>query len=127
VTRPGVTRFCTFPDCQARAVAKGLCAKHTMRLRRHGDPAKVNRAGRKRGDRQIRELMSELSDRSYARYRRGLRLLRLFDLDVEPVIKACGRPNGSMNWALFERIAESQAAMALAEREMSEADRIASR
>jgi hypothetical protein len=114
--RPG-TRFCIFPDCQARAVAKGLCAKHAMRLRRHGDPAKVNRAGRKDGDADVRELMRELSDRSYARYMRGLRLLRLLELDAAPVIKQSTRPNGSMNWAEFERLAESLATMALAERD----------
>ena len=108
---------CTFPDCPAPAVAKGLCGKHNMRLRRHGDPATVNRAGRKDGDRQIRELMSELSDRSYARYMRGLRLLQTFELDAKPVIASCTRPNGSMNWAKFEQIAESMAAMALAERD----------
>ena len=115
--RPGVTRFCIFPDCQARAVAKGLCAKHAMRLRRHGDPAKVNRAGRKDGDADVRELMRELSDRSYARYKRALRLLQAFELDAEPVIASCSRPNGSMNWAKFEQLAESMAALALAERD----------
>ena len=125
VTRPGVTRSCTFPNCQARAVAKGLCAKHAMRLRRHGDPAKVHRAGRKDGDADVRELMRELSDRSYARYMRGLRLLSLFELDVAPVIKQCTRPNGSMNWAKFEQLAESLVTMALAEREMSEVVRTA--
>jgi hypothetical protein len=107
---------CTFPDCQAPAVAKGLCAKHNMRLRRHGDPAKVNARGRRDGDAAVRELMSELSDRSYARFQRGLGLLRLFELDAAPVIAKCTRPNGSVNWAMFERAAEDLAAMALTRR-----------
>jgi hypothetical protein len=106
---------CAFPDCQALAVAKGLCAKHNMRLRRHGDPAKINQRGRKAEDRQMREMMSELSDRSYARFRRGLRLLRWAKVDTEPVIARCTRPNGSMNWSLFQRIAENVAAKRLIE------------
>lgn len=107
---------CTFPDCQAKAVAKGLCAKHYMRLRRHGDPAKVNARGRRDGDAAARQLMSEVSDRSYARFLRGLRLLRLFEFDVAPVIAKCTRPNRSVNWARFEQLAEDMAAMTLAER-----------
>jgi hypothetical protein len=41
-----MTKTCSFPDCHAKALAKGLCAKHYMRLRRRGDPAKVGRRGR---------------------------------------------------------------------------------
>ena len=114
--RLGMRQTCTFPDCQSPAAAKGLCAKHNMRLRRHGDPAKVNRRGRKDEDTAVRELMSELSDRSYGRFRRGLRLLNHVELDPAPVIKGCTRPNGSMNFALFEQRAEDMATMALAER-----------
>jgi hypothetical protein len=50
---------CTVPDCQSPAVVKGLCVKHSMRLRRHDDPAKVNRPGRKDGDADMRELLRE--------------------------------------------------------------------
>ena len=104
---------CAFADCQAPAVAKGLCGKHYMRLRRHGDPAKVNARGRRDGDAATRKMMSELSDRSYGRFQRGLGLLRLFELDAAPVIAKCTRLNGSTNWAMFERVAESIAAMAV--------------
>lgn len=38
---------CTLPDCQGQAFAKGLCVKHYTRMRRHGDPATVMKAGRK--------------------------------------------------------------------------------
>ena len=38
---------CTVPDCQVPTFAKGLCAKHYTRQRRHGDPATVLPAGRK--------------------------------------------------------------------------------
>ena len=63
-------------------------------------------------------MMSELSDRSYARFQRGLGLLRLFELDVAPVIAKCTRLNGSMNLAMFERLAEGMAAMTRAERQV---------
>jgi hypothetical protein len=102
---------CTFADCQAPAVAKGLCGKHNMRLRRHGDPAKVNARGRRDSDAAARKMMGELSNRSYARFQRGLGLLRLFELDAAPVIAKCKRPNGSMNCAMFERLAEGMAPM----------------
>jgi hypothetical protein len=106
---------CTFPDCQAPAVAKGLCAKHNMRLRRHGDPAKVERPGRKDQDSALRQMFAHLwSDRTYARYKRGVRLLRFLGLDVEQVVLLATRPNGTMNLAKFERIAEDMAVIALA-------------
>jgi hypothetical protein len=106
---------CAFPDCQTPAAAKGLCAKHAMRLRRHGDPAKVNRRGRKDKDRPGREMLSELSDRTYARYKRGLRLLDFVGLDAGPVIARCTRPNGSVNFAAIERIAEAMTARRIVE------------
>jgi hypothetical protein len=38
--------ICTIEGCEARATARGLCAKHYMRARRHdGDPNKVNPPG----------------------------------------------------------------------------------
>ena len=112
-----MTRSCSFPDCQAKAVAKGLCAKHAMRLRRHGDPAKVNRRGRKDWDAARRETMRESSDRTYARFSRALRLCRDFGLDADSLISRCTRANGSVNNAALERIAETMAIMALARRE----------
>ena len=113
-----MTKPCAFPGCKANADGKGLCAKHYMRLRRHGDPGKVNARGRRDGDAAARKMMSELSDRSYARFQRGLGLLRLFELDVAPVIAKCTRLNGSMNLAMFERLAEGMAAMTRAERQV---------
>ena len=38
---------CAIPGCPHEAVAKGLCAKHYMRLRRAGDPMAKLQAGRK--------------------------------------------------------------------------------
>jgi hypothetical protein len=112
-----MTKPCSFPGCKGKAVARGLCGKHNMRLRRHGDPAKVNARGRRDGDAAMRKMMRGLSDRSYARFQRGLGLLRLFELDAAPVIAKCTRPNGSINFAMFERLAEGMVAMTLAERD----------
>ena len=106
-----MTKPCTFPGCKGKAIARGLCAKHNMRLRRHGDPAKVNARGRRDGDAVTRKMMRELSNRSYARFQRGLGLLRLFELNAAPVIAKCTRPNGSVNCAMFERLAEGMAPM----------------
>jgi hypothetical protein len=106
----GMKRSCAFPDCRSPTVAKGLCAKHNMRLRRRGDPAKVGRPGRKDGDAALREIMGDISDRSYARYKLGLRRLNYFEPDVATAVAMCARPNGSMNWAKFERVTEYMAA-----------------
>jgi hypothetical protein len=37
--------ICVIEGCEARATAKGLCAKHYMRTRRHGDPSQVKQRG----------------------------------------------------------------------------------
>jgi hypothetical protein len=109
-----MSKPCAFPDCPSPAVAKGLCAKHNMRLRRHGDPAKVNARGRRDGDAAARAFLRDISDRSFARYMRALRLLHRLGLDVEPFILRATRPNGSMNCALLEELAESAAAIHIA-------------
>jgi hypothetical protein len=113
---------CTVPDCQSPAVVKGLCVKHYMRLRRHGDPAKVNRPGRKDKDAPVRAQLSDISDRTYARFMRATRLLRGIGEDAQPVLARCIRPNGSVNYALFEQLAEGMAAMAAVERYKAPSD-----
>jgi len=39
--------ICTFPGCEAESIAKGLCPKHYMRARRHGDAAVTQKRGPK--------------------------------------------------------------------------------
>jgi hypothetical protein len=94
------------PDCQAPAVAKSLCAKHAMRLRRHGDPAKVNRRGRKDRDAPTRELMSQLSDRTYARFLHAVRLCRDLGVDPKALIQECTRAK-TVNFSEMEQITEA--------------------
>lgn len=36
-------QYCTFPDCNKRRVGRGLCLKHYMRWKRHGDPGATPR------------------------------------------------------------------------------------
>jgi hypothetical protein len=38
--------MCEIKGCQGKARARGLCAKHYMRLLRQGDPEKLGRPGR---------------------------------------------------------------------------------
>jgi hypothetical protein len=39
--------MCSIEGCGAKTVAKGLCAKHYMRLKRTGDAVKTGRPGPK--------------------------------------------------------------------------------
>jgi hypothetical protein len=114
VATSGMIQICTVPECQAPAITRGRCAKHTMRLRRYGDFTTVRRAGRKPADSAAREVMCHLSDRSYARFKRGVGLLRAAGLELSPVLVACTRPNRSVNWSKFEQAAEAAVALAAA-------------
>ena len=100
---------CAQPDCQAKAVAKGLCGRHYMRLRRHGDAGKVKKKGRPSGSRAAvlgAFAGSGVSQRSLDRYIRAIKLLRAHGIDYEPFIKRASRPNGSMNMLRLEEMAE---------------------
>jgi hypothetical protein len=56
-----------------------------------------------------------ISDRSFARYRRALRLYTTHDLDLKRALEAAGRPSGSMNMSMFEQLAEGTVAARLAD------------
>ena len=95
--------WCAHPDCQAETVAKGLCGRHYMRLRRHGDAGKVKKAGRPSGWRvAVLETFagSSVSRRSLDRYIRAIKLLRA------PFIERATRPNGGVNMLRLEEMAE---------------------
>src|SRR5271169_5815153 len=74
---------CSIPDCANRAAAHGLCQKHYMRLRRHGDPGAVNKRGPKpAADAEAaRMMLPESSPRTQARFACALRL----DKDIREV------------------------------------------
>lgn len=117
---------CSIADCGIPARAHGLCQKHYMRTRRHGDAEATRRRGRKASDsgapiRVAQDLFIEHSPRTQARFARALqmhqKLKHHFDVDLwEQAIKVATRPNGSMNFALLERYVEDRVCQLLAER-----------
>lgn len=79
-------RMCLAENCASLAVAKGYCRKHYMRLRRHGDAQRINKAGRPKlatpaSHEAIEGIISSLAEvakpsaRTIARYQRALRLI----------------------------------------------------
>jgi hypothetical protein len=104
----GMTQ-CAHPDCQAETVAKGLCGRHYMRLRRHGDTEKVKKKGRPSGRRAAVLGAFEgsgVSQRSLDRNIHAIKLLHTHGINHEPFIKNATRPNGSMNMLRLEEMAE---------------------
>lgn len=94
--------MCNVKGCRSKAVAKGLCAKHYMRLRRTGDPQEVRRAGRKPSTDLMslfmRKNVPEWSDRTHARYQQAMVLMSDWNQKSrEEVLKTAIRPNGSVN------------------------------
>ena len=96
---------CIHPDCPTATTAKGLCAKHYMRLRRHGDAGTVH------------EGLAWLSPRSRARLIRASRLLVTYGLDREPIIERATRGDGSLNMNAYLEMAEVAVAFYRVERE----------
>ena len=119
-----VMKLCSVPDCGAAARTRGLCQKHYMRTRRHGDPDATKRPGREasRFTEIARDVFRDQSPRTQARFARALRMARLiadnFDLDFDAVWaeahKAAVRPNGSMNFTVLLQSLEDRAAMLIA-------------
>lgn len=106
---------CSVPDCGAPASAHGLCAKHYMRARRHGDPGVTHKRGPKPDPSSNAEMIEELSPRTRARFDRAMRLdhwLRELGDEgyIEQAITAATRPNGSLNFAKVLAIMEMRAA-----------------
>ena len=87
--------ICTIEGCGARATAKGLCAKHYMRLRRTDDPNRVRKSGPKPSENR-----SLLTPRARARFAQAMRILEDAGGGAEEklqAIRAARRPNGSLN------------------------------
>ena len=120
---PGMPAECAIPDCTAAAVAKGLCGKHYMRIRRHGDPARTDKRGPKRTLKASsifpRDAMGARSRRRYDRAVRIAEMLRdEFEIyPMESALKAAMRPNESLSVAKLLKIMEIEAAFALAKAE----------
>jgi hypothetical protein len=72
--------MCEIKGCQGKARARGLCAKHYMRLLRQGDPEKLGRPGRPPKHDPYTEMANlvgagEWSRRTMARYAEASRIL----------------------------------------------------
>jgi hypothetical protein len=100
--------MCKIAECQGRAVAQGLCAKHYMRMRRTGSPTKTGKPGRPRELNSYRAAIDQgyipctLSDtaspRTKARLAEALRILDRCSAEARiEAIHSCARSNGSIN------------------------------
>ena len=67
--------MCTSEGCEGKAVAKGLCSKHYMRLRRAGDPNVTRKPGPKQSEWHAHLSNEGLSPRTRARFTQAVRLL----------------------------------------------------
>jgi hypothetical protein len=113
-----MTHICTIEGCKAKATAKGLCAKHYMRARRHdGDPNQVNPPGQRRNvelntwKAELREGVGRLmSERTFHRYFSAIRSLQWDTTQevIEEMVTEATRANGSFNVSRFEALADER-------------------
>src|SRR4051812_19773090 len=117
-------KSCSVPDCGTPASTRGVCKKHYMRFRRHGDPGVKKRTGPRRDYTTaiLLEQFPQQSRRSRARFARAVRLAGLirdhFNVEgaLEDAIRHATRPNGSTNFTLLLEHVESRLAMLIASR-----------
>jgi hypothetical protein len=67
--------MCKIDGCDRASVAKDLCAKRYMGLRRNGDANLVRKRGPKRSESATRSLFREWSPSTQARFDQALRML----------------------------------------------------
>src|SRR6266481_8229431 len=95
--------MCRIKGCYGKSVAHGLCQKHYMRLRRHGDPKWDAKPGPKPLEwrKEMREkFFPEMSPRTWARYCKAFLLLHspgVSNEDRNWAFEQASRPNGSVN------------------------------
>src|SRR3954447_25411761 len=97
--------MCSIDGCDGAVLAKGLCGKHYMRLRRTGDPCRTRKSGPKPSTlAQMRALLPEWSERTLSRYKLAMMLFPNAE-ERRQGIAAASRPNGSVNVSRFLDIA----------------------
>ena len=103
--------MCVVESCDRKPIAKGLCAKHYMRVRRAGDPSTVGKPGRKRSPERLpmeeMGVSAEWSPRTFARFKQAIEMLREVGgvEEVKQPIEAATRSNRSLNVSKLVRIA----------------------
>jgi hypothetical protein len=111
--------MCSIAGCDAKPVAKGLCARHYMRACRTGDPAKTRKPGPKPAPNLAAQLFDDWSPRSQARWTKALKLRQklkeIFGEDCfERANQAATRQNGTLNISAFLEQIEGRAALMIA-------------
>jgi hypothetical protein len=93
--------MCKIKGCQGKVVVRGLYAKHYMRERRTGYPTKIGKPGPAPSlYMAMAKVVSEgeWSPRTMARYAEASRILDGCSAPARAaLLKACTRPNGSIN------------------------------
>jgi hypothetical protein len=95
--------MCNIEGCTNNTVAKGLCAKHYMRMRRNGDASTV----RKRGPASERPV--GISARTWSRFKQAADMFEAMGFplkDFERAMDKAKRRNGSINVSELLRFAQ---------------------
>ena len=113
-------KFCSVSDCGIPASTRGLCKKHYMRFRRHGDPGIKKRPGPRRDFTTailLEQFPHQQSPRTRSRFARAIHLAGLmrdyFNVEgaFEDAIRHATGPNGSLNFGLLLQHIEDRAGM----------------
>jgi hypothetical protein len=93
--------MCKIKKCKGKVLARGLCAKHYMRLRRTGNPEQVRQPGRPQlpFTEHLNTTYPEMSARTKARFRKAMQLLQehFEPAAVDEVLDGATRPSGGFN------------------------------
>src|SRR5262245_59404889 len=101
--------MCQISGCKAKAVAKGLCAKHYMRARRTGDAETSPRKAGRKPDLIVslhRETMKSVcwSPRTFSRWMEAMKGMAALGLSAkarQELIQKATRPAGSVNVSML--------------------------
>jgi hypothetical protein len=97
-------KICSAEDCTTPARASGLCAKHYMRQRRHGDTSVVGKPGRPPVYPGVTQMMNalrgaaiDLSDTALRRMAHASILYHELGGDYEAAVARAERKHGTVN------------------------------
>jgi len=106
---------CIVEGCAAKTVAKGLCPKHYMRLRKHGSTDVVEKCGPKPNPIKAR-LRADIAPETFSvskfnRYWLAIKLAKQAAIEkkIDQIAKDATRPNGSFNASKFQSRVVAQA------------------